>query len=69
MTTRTRALRGLAVYAAGFLPFALFWRSIGLVPSLLIGVMATLVVVFIFRRHDLKSRAARALDQSIEPGK
>ncbi|TDT81632.1 putative secreted protein with PEP-CTERM sorting signal [Arthrobacter sp. AG258] len=69
MTTRTRALRSLAVYAAGFLPFALFWRSIGFVPSVLIGVIAVLVVAFVFRRHDQKSRAARELDHSTERGK
>ena len=61
MTTRTRALRNLAVYAAGFLPFALFWRSIGFVPSVLIGVIAMLVVALIFRRHDAKpARPGRA---------
>ncbi|MGO4229998.1 hypothetical protein AB4Y72_14125 [Arthrobacter sp. YAF34] len=69
MTTRTRALRSLAVYTAGFLPFALFWRSIGFVPSVLVGVIATLVVALMFRRHDPKSRAARTLDQSTERAK
>ncbi|MDI3241011.1 hypothetical protein QK292_05415 [Arthrobacter sp. AL08] len=69
MTTRTRALRNLAVYTAGFLPFALFWRSIGFVPSVLIGVVAMLVVALIFRRHDAKSRTPRTLHQSTEQGK
>lgn len=69
MTTRTRALRSLAVYAAGFLPFALLWRSIGFVPSILTGVIATLVVALAFRGHDAKSSAARRLHQSTEQGK
>lgn len=62
-------LRSLAVYAAGFLPFALFWRSIGFVPSVLIGVIAVMVVALIFRRQDAKSRTPRALHQSTEQGK
>ncbi|MBP1234178.1 hypothetical protein JOE40_003821 [Arthrobacter sp. PvP102] len=40
MTTRTRALRNLAGYAAGF------------VPSVLIGVIAMLAVALVFRGHD-----------------
>jgi fucose permease len=52
MTTKTRVLRNLTGYAAGFLPFALLWRSIGVVPSVLIGVVAMVVVALIFRRHD-----------------
>lgn len=69
MTTRARALRSLAVYAAGFLPFALFWRSIGFALSILIGVIATLVVALTFPGQDAKSRAARTLHQSTEQGK
>ncbi|MET3945525.1 hypothetical protein ABIB49_000200 [Arthrobacter sp. UYCu512] len=56
MTTKTRVLRNLAVYAAGFLPFALLWRSIGVVPSVLMGAAAVAVVAAIFRRHEAKSR-------------
>lgn len=59
----------MAVYAAGFLPFALFWRSIGFVPSVLIGVIAMLVVAQIFRRHYAKFRTPRTLHQSTEQGK
>lgn len=59
MTTKTRVLRNLAVYTAGFLPFALLWRSIGVVPSFLIGAVAVVVVAAIFRRHDAKSRQSR----------
>ena len=54
-------LRNVAGYAAGFLPFALLWRSIGFIPSVLIGVMAMVVVVLIFRGHDAKFRQPRTL--------
>jgi hypothetical protein len=59
----------LAVYAAGFLPFALFRRSIGVVPSVLVGVVAMVVVALTFARHDAKSRAPRTLHQSTEQRK
>ena len=62
-------LRSLAVYAAGFLPFALFWRSIGFVPSVLIGAIAMMVVALILRRHDAKSRTPRTFNRSTEQGK
>jgi CBS-domain-containing membrane protein len=65
-SSQTRVLRNVTVYAAGFLPFALFWRSIGVVPSVLVGVVAMVVVALIFRRHDAKSRAPQTLHQSTE---
>ncbi len=66
MIFRKRAPRSLAVYAAGFLPFALFWHSVGFVPSIMVGVIATLPVMLMFRWHDTKSRT---LHQSTEGGK
>jgi hypothetical protein len=66
MPPKTRALRNVVVFTAGFLPFTLFWRSIGVVPSVLIGVMAMVVVALIFRRHDAKSRAPQTRHQSTE---
>ena len=59
MTTKTRVLRNLAVYPAGVPAVALLWRSIGVVPSFLIGAVAVVVVAAIFRRHDAKSRQSR----------
>jgi len=65
MNSRTRTLRSLVVYAAGFLPFALFRHSIGFVPSIAVGLVATLVCTLMFRWRDTK---IRTLHQSAERG-
>jgi MFS superfamily sulfate permease-like transporter len=62
-------LRNVTVFTAGFLLFALLWRSISVVPSAVIGVMAMVVVALIFRRHDAKSCAPRTRHQLTGQGK
>ncbi len=59
MMTKPRFIRIFAVFAAGYLPFALLWRSTGAVQAFLIGAAAAVAVALIIRWRDLKAREPR----------
>jgi hypothetical protein len=59
MTSKTKTLRSLAVFAAGYLPFALLWHSIGAVQAFFVGAAVALAVGLIIRWRAAKSRQPR----------
>ena len=57
--TKTKTVRSLAVFTAGYLPFALLWHSIGAVQAFFVGLAAALAVGMIIRWRAAKSRQPR----------
>lgn len=54
--TKPKLIRILAIFGAGYLPFALLWRSTGAVTAFLIGAAAALAVALIIRWRTRASR-------------
>ncbi|WP_445156001.1 hypothetical protein ACTWLI_07495 [Arthrobacter sp. Hor0625] len=53
--TKAKFLRVLAVFAAGYLPYAFLWRSTGAVTAFLIGAAVAVAVALVIRWRETRA--------------
>lgn len=57
--SKAKFLRVLAVFGAGYLPYAFLWRSTGAVTAFLIGAAVAVVVALVIRWREAKAGDSR----------